>query len=85
MDLQLAKDITTQYINLYGSAKLEEEKMQQFRDFFTQVLALVQASMPPAPPAMPGAAPGGGAPAIPPQAQPMPLPQSPLVPNINQG
>lgn len=71
MDLQLANELTVQYINLYGSAKLEEEKMQQLRDFFTQIQALTQAAQPPTPP--PGA--------IPAQAQAEPQPQSPLVPN----
>lgn len=71
MDLGLAKDITVQYYNLYASAKLEEEKQQMIRDFYAQVLDEVQAAMPPAPPQ-------GN---IPPQANPQPLPQSPLVPN----
>jgi hypothetical protein len=80
MDLALAKDITVQYYNLYASSKLEEEKCQQIRDFYTQVLALIQQATPPAPMGMPGA-PG----ANPPQAQPEPQPQSPLVPNANTG
>lgn len=73
LDLQLALTLTTQYINLYLAAKLEEKKADQLRTFFKQCLALVQASMPPLPPAM-------GAPNAP-QANPQPLPQSPLVPN----
>lgn len=72
LDLDLANELTVQYINLYGSAKLEEEKMQQLRDFFTQIQALKQAAQPPMPP--PGAP-------IPPQAQAEPQPQSPLVSN----
>ncbi len=74
MDLTLANEIVVQYYNLYASAKLEESKLQSFRDFFTQVNDLKMAAMPPAMP------PGG---AIPPQASPQPLPQSPLVPNMN--
>ena len=72
MDLQLAKTTVVQYINLYGSAKLEESKMQKLRDFYAQVLDLVQAATaPPAPaPGMPT-----------PQANPQPAPQSPLIPN----
>lgn len=62
--------LVTQYINLYGQAKLEEEKMQMLRDWFTQCLAIQQASQPPAPP-----------PANPAQASPIPQPQSMLVPN----
>lgn len=78
LDLQLAKEITVQYINLYGASKLEEEKMEQLRTFYTQTLALMTASQPPAPPVgAPGASPGGPTP----QALPEALPQSPLVPN----
>lgn len=71
MDLKLAAELVTQYYNLYASAKLEEEKQELLRNFYTQVLTLVQASQPPAP-AMPMASP---------QANPEPLPTSPLVPN----
>ncbi len=74
MDLDLATKITTQYINLYASAKLPESKMQKLRDFFTQVLAIKQAAQPPQPMGMPGQ------PAAP-QANPEPTPTSPLVPN----
>jgi hypothetical protein len=72
MNLDLATQLTTQYINLYGQAKLEESKAQKLRDFFTQVQTLKQAAMPPP---MPQA----GAPG--PQANPQPAPQSPLIPN----
>lgn len=83
MDLQLATELTTQYYNLYVSAKLEEERAQMLRDFFTQVQAMITQAMAPPPGAMP---PPGGAPgAPPPQATPQPLPQSPLVPNANTG
>jgi len=75
MDLQLATTLTTQYINLYSQAKLEESKAQKLRDFFDQVQAIIKAAMPPP---MPQGAPGG-APA--PQANPQPAPSSPLVPN----
>lgn len=70
MDLQLATELTIQYINLYMAAKLEEKKTQMLRDFFTQVQTLIQAATPPPMPAAP-----------PPQATAAPLPQSPLVPN----
>jgi hypothetical protein len=72
-DLALAKEFVVQYINLYGQAKLEEEKMQMLRTYFTQVNGLLMAAQPPAPP--PGAAPGG------PQAVPAAPPVSPLLPN----
>ncbi len=74
MDLELATQLTVQYINLYTSAKLEEDKAQQLRDFFTQIQAIKTAGMPPAP--MPGTAPT-------PTANPQPNVQSPLVPNTN--
>lgn len=73
MDLQLANDTVVQYYNLYSQAKLEEDRCQMLRDFFTQVQAIKQAAMPPAPMGPP----------IAPQATPIPLPQSPLVPNGN--
>jgi len=79
MDLMMAKDIVVQYYNLYASAKLEEEKQQMLRDFYSQVMALLSAGQPPAPGPMDAMA-GGGAPATP-QANPEPLPTSPLVPN----
>ncbi len=83
MDLQLATTLTTQYINLYSQAKLEESKAQKLRDFFSQVQTIIQAAMPPPMPgaAVPGQAPGGppGAPA--PQASPEAPPTSPLIPN----
>lgn len=69
MDLQLATTLVTQYINLYGSAKLEETKMEMLRQFFTQVQNIKQAAMPPP---MPQAQP---------QANPQPAPTSPLIPN----
>lgn len=69
MDLNLAITLTVQYINLYLAAKLEEKKADMLRTFFKQCLALQQLATPPPPPALP------------PQATPQPLPQSPLVPN----
>lgn len=72
MDLQLASTLTVQYINLYSSAKLEEDKQQKLRDFFQSIQALIQAATPPPQPMTPAAAP---------QANPQPTPTSPLVPN----
>ncbi len=70
MDLQLATELTTQYYNLYCAAKLDEEKAQMLRDFFSQLQTMTQAAMPPQP-----------AVGLPPQANPEPAPTSPLVPN----
>jgi hypothetical protein len=72
MDLDLANELTVQYYNLYASSKLEEDRCQMLRDFFSQIQAIKQASVPPMPPA--------GQPAAP-QANPQPTPQSPLIPN----
>ena len=78
MDLALATQLTTSYINLYTSAKLEESKAQKLRDFFNQVQTLITASTPPiTPPGAAPAAPGGPSP----QAAPQPQQTSPLVPN----
>ena len=74
MNLEKAKELVVQYYNLYEGTKLEEEKAQLLRDFFSQVNALIQeASQPP-----PGAAPGGPVP----QANPMAPPQSDMLPNV---
>lgn len=73
MDLDLATTLTTQYINLYLAANLEESKADMLRDFFTGVQTLKQAAMPPPMPA-PGPTP---------TANPQPNATSPLVPNTN--
>lgn len=81
MDLELANELTVQYYNLYSSAKLEEDRCQMIRDFFSQIQALKQAAS--SPPIAPGMA--QGAPNAP-QALPQQLPTSPLVPNaVPQG
>lgn len=72
LDLDLASQLTVQYINLYLAANLEEKKADMLRTFFTQIQTLKTAMMPPP---MPMGAPGV------PQANPEPLPTSPLVPN----
>ena len=74
MDLQLATELSVQYYNLYSQCKLEEERADMLRDFFTQVQDIKAAATPPP---MPMA----GGPGMPPQAAPMPQPASPLVPN----
>jgi hypothetical protein len=71
MDLALAKKLSVQYYNLYMSAALEPEKAEMLRMFNSQVLALVEASMPPPMPA---------APAGPALATPEPVPTSPMLP-----
>lgn len=76
MDLQLATQLVVQYINLYMAANLEESKADKLRTFFKQCQALLQAGMPPPMPI--------GTAAATPQANPEPLPQSPLVPNAVQ-
>lgn len=74
LDLDLAKQLTVQYINLYLAAKLEEKKADMLRTYYTQILLLQTEAMPQAPPMAPGQ----------PQANPEPLPTSPLVPNAPQ-
>jgi hypothetical protein len=78
MDLQLATQLTTQYINLYTQAKLEEEKAAMLRDFFNQIQTMKQAAMAP----QPGQTPVQGGPSPTPQANPEPVPTNPLIPNI---
>jgi len=61
--------LSTQYINLYGGAKLEESKMQMLRDFFTQSQALQQAAVAPPPQVQPNPSQQPGMPpAVPPAA-----------------
>lgn len=69
MDLGLASELVVQYYNLYSSAKLEEERCQMLRDFFSQVGDLTAAAQPPQQPGMQ------------PQASPEELPTNPLIPN----
>jgi hypothetical protein len=69
LDLNLAMQLTTQYINLYLAANLEENKADMLRDFFTQCQALIQAATPPP------------VPAPMPMANSQATPTSPLVPN----
>lgn len=71
MDADLATELCVQYYNLYAASKLEEDRCEMLRTFFTQAQALkAQASM-----AMPMAA------GPQPQALPEQLPTSPLIPN----
>lgn len=68
MDLLLADELTVKYYNLYMAANLDEKKAELLRKFFAQVQALKMAAQP-----------QQAAPV--PQANPAPLPTSPLVPN----
>lgn len=86
LDLNLANELTVQYINLYTSAKLEDDKAQLLRDFYSQIQALKQAAMPPqAPPGAPPAAGGAPSPTGAPMAAPEAQSTSPLVPNGSIG
>lgn len=70
-NIELGLKIVNQYYNLYDASALEERKLEMLRNWQSQLLALQQAAMPPAPMAAPG-----GAPIAVPQAQP----QSDLLP-----
>lgn len=72
MDLQLASQLTVQYINLYLAANLEEKKADMLRDFFSQIQTLIQAATPPPAPAAPV-----------PTANHQPNTTSPLIQNNN--
>lgn len=74
MDLEFAIKTAVAYYNLYQPMKLEDEKCDMIRNFYTQSKALMTQAA--ALPAAPGATPGAT-----PMAAPMPQPQSPLVPN----
>lgn len=77
MDLSLAEELVTDYINLYMAANLEQSKTDKLMTWFTQIQTIKQSMMPPP---MPMGAPQGGPPQTP-QANPEPLPTSPLVSN----
>ncbi len=84
IELELATTLTTQYINMYAGAKLEESKAQKLRDFYSQVQTIKTAAMQPTAP-VPGAS-GAVAPGQPsPTAVPQAPPTSPLLPNAPQG
>lgn len=70
-----AEQIVVQYINLYATCKLEEDKMQMLRDWFAALQVLKIQMMPPPPPVLQSQ----------PTASPVPPPQSNLVPNVPQG
>lgn len=82
MDLELAIELSVKYYNLYMASGLEEKKADMLRAFREQAIALQQLPIQAAQQqAMQQAAMQGGA-AVP-QANPQPLPTSPLVPNAN--
>lgn len=72
MNLELASELVVQYINLYTSAKLEEEKCQQLRDFYSQIQGIKAAASPQQSEATQPT----------PQAVPEAPPSSPLIPNV---
>lgn len=77
MSLVLAEELVVSYINLYVGAKLEEDRAELLRTFFTQIQG-----MKPQPAPAPGAMPGAPGAAAAPLATAEPLPQSPLVPQV---
>lgn len=70
LDLQLAKQLVVQYLNLYLAANLEESKADLLMQWDKQVSDLIQVATQPPPAPMQ------------PQANPQPAPTSPLVPNV---
>lgn len=74
----LATTMTVNYINMYASAKPDEERLSLLRDFFIQVQVLKQQANPPPPPEAALAAPGGpqGNPNEAPAPVPPPAPMS---------
>jgi hypothetical protein len=71
-NLQKAIERAVQYYNRYVPAKLEESKADLILKYKTQAETLIQAATTPPPGAQP----------ITPQANPMPTPQSPMIPNV---
>lgn len=84
MDLELALELSIKYYNLYMASGLEEEKADMLRAFRAQVIAIQQAPIQAAQAEAAQMAAMGAQPV--PQANPQPLPTSPLVPNaVPQG
>lgn len=89
-NIAIAEQKCVQYISLYSNLSLEEAKMEKLRTYWLQIQDLKKqaaspdptAPQPPGPPA-PGGPPPPGAPADP-IAEPMPPPQSDLVPFASQ-
>lgn len=85
-DLQMAHKLVLEYISLGKLNELQEDRMEMLRIFKQEIERLL---MPPPQPAMgeqgmAGAMPAGQGPAQAP-ANPMPAPQSDLIPNVNTG
>lgn len=78
-DLTLGKQLALEYYNYAKLHNCPDEVLDLLRQFMAQIDDLTQAAQPPMPAPMPGAAPGGA------PANPTPTPQSPLIPNVNQG
>jgi len=74
-DLVLAKQMLLDYYNYGKLHNASEESLAMLQQFNTQIDDLTGANQPPAPPMQ----------AAQPQANPMPTPQSNMVPNVNQG
>ncbi len=74
----LATTLVVNYLNLYATQKLEEEKMQALRDWFVQLQNLKQQALPP-PPVQAATSPQTGQGMMPPPAPP----QAPIAPTSN--
>ncbi len=70
-DLTLATQLVVQYINLYSQCKLEDSKKDLLEQYFNDIQTIKLAAMPSQAPMAPAT----------PQANPVPAPTSPLVPN----
>lgn len=76
-DLQMAQEMSIEYIQRYRLLGLEDEKLNLLRTFNSQVNTLLaRAAQPP-----PGMGPPGTSPGVSQQAVPMPPPRSDLLPN----
>jgi hypothetical protein len=71
----MATSLAVKYINYYSNQKLEEAKLQLFRDFIVQIQTQKEQATPPPAPALP-AGPQGQGPNAQPAPAPPPTPQS---------
>jgi len=80
-NLQMAKKLVMEYISAGKLNELDEDRLEMLRTFSAEIDRLLMP--PPQPMGAPGMASQGPQPGAPAPAQPMPAPQSDLLPNVN--
>lgn len=84
-DLTLAKQLVLEYYNYAAFQNAPQKVLSLLEQFNDQIDDLVQQASQPAAPMPVAAGPGGPGMAVPPPANPVPTPTSPLISNVNGG